>query len=137
MKKRATIPVLCLIAMLLPAIAITGSLTLALGAEPNPDAFTGLAQEYDARTRPVLQQFCLSCHSTEKQEGDLDLERFANLRDVRRGTKVWLKVVEMLDNGEMPPVDSKQPSVEQKLQVRGWVDRYLRTEVLVTLAPSC
>ena len=128
MKKRATIPVLCLIAMLLPAIAITGSLTLALGAEPNPDAFTGLAQEYDARTRPVLQQFCLSCHSTEKQEGDLDLERFANLRDVRRGTKVWLKVVEMLDNGEMPPVDSKQPSVEQKLQVRGWVDRYLRTE---------
>ena len=128
MKKRATIPGLFLVAMFLPAITITGSLTLALGAEPIPDAFTGLAQEYEARTRPVLQQFCLSCHSTEKQDGDLDLERFANLRDVRRGTKAWLKVVEMLDNSEMPPEDSKQPSVEQKLQMRGWVDRYLRTE---------
>ena len=109
-------------------LAITVSSSLALAAEPVSDLFAKLSDEYAAQTRPLLQQFCLSCHSTEKQEGDLDLERFANLRDVRRGTKAWLKVVEMLDNGEMPPADSKQPSVEQRMQLRQWVDRYLRTE---------
>lgn len=92
------------------------------------DLFAGLADEYGAQTRPLLQQFCLSCHATDKREGDLDLERFANLTDVRGGTKSWLKVVEMLDNGEMPPKDSKQPSVEQRRQLRGWVERYLRAE---------
>ena len=43
-----------LVAMFLPAITIAGSLTLALGAEPVPDTFAGLAHEYEARTRPVL-----------------------------------------------------------------------------------
>ena len=28
--------------------------------------------------RPLLKERCLSCHSTEKQKGDLDLERFAS-----------------------------------------------------------
>ncbi len=99
-------------------------------AEPKADHFSGLADEYAGKTRPLLKQFCLECHSTAKQEGELDLERFAKLDDVRRGTKAWLKVVEMLDNGEMPPKDAKQPSTEQRKQLRGWVERYLHAEAL-------
>ena len=60
----------------------------------------------------------------------LDLERFATLGDVRRDTKAWLKVVEMLDNGEMPPESVTQPSSVQHKKLRGWVDRYLQAEAL-------
>ncbi|MDA0589854.1 MAG: DUF1592 domain-containing protein [Planctomycetota bacterium] len=112
------------------ALAVFVSLNCVRAAEPVPDSFAGLADEYRTQTRPLLQQFCLECHSTAKQEGDLDLERFAALADVRRGTKAWLKVVEMLDNGEMPPAESKQPSPEQRKQLRGWVERYLHAESL-------
>src|SRR5687768_12053745 len=70
---------------------------------PQGDPFAGLGDEYAQQTRPLLKQFCLDCHSTAKQTGELDLERFGTLEAVRRGTKAWLKVAEMLDNGEMPP----------------------------------
>ena len=77
-----------------------------------------------------MTQVCLNCHSTAKQKGDLDLERFASLEDVRRDTKVWLKVAEMLDNGEMPPKEAQQPTAAERKQLRGWVERYLHAESL-------
>ena len=76
------------------------------------------------------REFCLNCHSTAKQKGDLDLERFASLKDIRRDTKVWLKVAEMLDNGEMPPKEAKQPTSAERRQLRGWVESYLHAESL-------
>lgn len=115
------------VASLLPVLGSTPS---TLAAEPKVDHFAGLAEEYVTHTRPLLQQFCLKCHSTAKRKGELDLERFATLAEVRRGTKAWLKVVEMLDNGEMPPKESKQPSPAQRKQLHGWAERYLHAEAL-------
>jgi hypothetical protein len=94
--------------------------------------FDAIGSEYTHEIRPLMAQLCLNCHSTSKQKGDLDLEQFSRLEDVRRGTKVWLKVAEMLDNGEMPPKDSKQPSAEQRKRLRGWVERYLQAEALAS-----
>ena len=111
-------------------VLASGLCSMSLAAEPKPDHFAGLADEFTGKTRPLMKQFCLECHSTAKQDGELDLERFAKLDDVRRGTKAWLKVVEMLDNGEMPPKDAKQLSVEQRKQLRSWVERYLNAEAL-------
>ncbi|HEV3302876.1 MAG TPA: DUF1592 domain-containing protein [Planctomycetaceae bacterium] len=93
-------------------------------------AFDAIGSEYAREIRPLMSQFCLNCHSTAKHKGDLDLERFSKLDDVRRGTKVWLKVAEMLDNGEMPPEKSRRPSAEQRKRLRGWVERYLHAEAL-------
>src|SRR5262249_48281846 len=98
--------------------------------EPKEDSFDALADQFQTTTRPVVRQFCLGCHSTEEQEGDLDLERFATLTDVRRDTKVWQKVAEMLDHREMPPRRAVQPTAAQRDQLRGWVERYLRAEAL-------
>jgi hypothetical protein len=94
------------------------------------DPFAELAIEFAEKTRPLMKQFCLDCHSTSEPEGELDLERFATLGEVRRGTKAWLKVAEMLDNGEMPPKDAEQPAVDERKQLRGWVERYLHAEAL-------
>ncbi|MBP89182.1 MAG: hypothetical protein CMJ64_21105 [Planctomycetaceae bacterium] len=97
-----------------------------------PASFDALATEYERDVRPLLKRFCLDCHSSEKKKGDLDLQQFATLAEVRRGTKVWLKVIEMLDNREMPPEDSEQPSPEQQKKLRGWVERYLHAEALAS-----
>src|SRR5438132_11486630 len=46
-----------------------------LADEPKANAFAALADQYEATTRPLLQRFCLGCHSTVEHEGELDLER--------------------------------------------------------------
>ncbi len=38
---------------------------------------------------PLVKWYCLECHSAEEQEGDLDLERFTKLEQVRNAPRVW------------------------------------------------
>ena len=118
----------------LPVVALLLALAVwmpgILAAEPVRGHFEGLADEYLRQTRPLMQQFCLGCHSTAMQTGGLDLEGFATLAEVRGGTEIWLKVLEMLDNGEMPPKYVKQPTPEQRVELREWVKRYLDAEAL-------
>jgi len=93
-------------------------------------AFADLAAEYKKTIRPLLDRYCLGCHSTKKKVGELDLEQFGTLVEVRKGTRSWLKMVEMLTNGEMPPKKSAQPSATQRKLVVSWVERYLDAEAL-------
>ncbi|MDP7276469.1 MAG: DUF1587 domain-containing protein, partial [Planctomycetaceae bacterium] len=102
----------------------------AVAAAEKPASFDALGKEYKVTVRPLLKRFCLGCHSTKQKKGDLDLQRFVTLADLRRGTSAWLKVTEMLDNGEMPPKDSPQPAARQRKTLRGWVERYLHAEAL-------
>ncbi|MEX0586142.1 MAG: DUF1587 domain-containing protein, partial [Pirellulales bacterium] len=95
---------------------------------PTPEPLTKIGEEFPRDVRPVLEKYCLKCHSTEKKEGELDLERFASLADVRKGLRAWQKVAEMLDQGEMPPKDEKQPDADERRTLREWVRRYLDAE---------
>ena len=65
----------------------------------------------------LLQKHCLNCHSTEKQEGDLDLEA----SDFHKEPHIWENVLEQIAMGEMPPKKEKQLSAEEKTQLVGWV----------------
>ena len=40
------------------------------------------AAVFDSQIRPLLKDYCLKCHSTEEQKGDLDLEVFTSLAEV-------------------------------------------------------
>src|SRR5262245_45215084 len=74
---------------------LTGVVSYASATEPpQPNtAFDAVSAEYVRDIRPLMERFCLDCHSTELQKGELDLERFAALTDVRRAPRVWLKVI--------------------------------------------
>ena len=93
-----------------------------------PVSFDTLGAGFERDIRPLLQQYCLKCHSTNLQEGELDLERFVKFDDVRRDPQSWQKVREMLGNGEMPPEESQQPSENQIQLLRSWVGSYLEVE---------
>jgi hypothetical protein len=70
---------------------------------------------------PVLTEYCNQCHSTEKQKGDLDLERFNSPAVVKQHPSVWEGVLDQLGNNEMPPKDKPQLSPEQKQRLTAWV----------------
>src|SRR5262245_4697997 len=77
---------------------------------------------FEGTIRPVVKEFCLKCHSTEKHKGDLDLERFSSLAEVKTHPKVWQQVIEQLSLGEMPPKEKPQPTAAQRERVVAWVN---------------
>ena len=81
--------------------------------------------------RPVLVQYCITCHSTEKQKGELDLERFTSMELVQREPNVWQHALDQFRDGEMPPKDSPQPSAGQMKRLTSWM---LETLDLISMA---
>jgi hypothetical protein len=87
-----------------------------------------LDRELRQRVRPLLDRFYLKCHSGEEPEADIDLQRFSSLAEARRGVSAWRKVADVLDKGEMPPPEARQPKAEDRRALRGWVGRDLDFE---------
>src|SRR6266545_4686277 len=83
------------------------------------------AADYEREIRPLLKEFCLGCHSTEKHKGDLDLERFTSVSEVMKHPKVWQGVVEQLSLGEMPPKEKPQPAEAERVRLLGWANGVL------------
>jgi hypothetical protein len=114
-------------------LLMAGGIALARqGGAVAPPTLQAVGAEYGRAVRPLLRTYCLGCHTTSKPAGELDLERFRALVDVRRDPKVWVKVAEMLANGEMPPKAAKQPSPRERSALIGWVRRYLDAEALAS-----
>jgi hypothetical protein len=93
-----------------------------------PSATEEVSKEFETVTLPTVKRYCLECHSAEEQEGDLDLERFTNLDQARNAPRVWQRVAEMLDNGEMPPKAARQPGDAERARLRRWVGGFLSAE---------
>ena len=87
-----------------------------------------LADQYGTDIRPLVQRYCLDCHSAEKMKGDVNLERFTTAGAVRTDTRLWQKVMRQLREGEMPPEKKAQPSVEERNQLIAWVDQFLAAD---------
>ncbi|MFM8476873.1 MAG: c-type cytochrome domain-containing protein [Planctomycetaceae bacterium] len=96
-----------------------------------PADFTELQQQFRQTQQGVLQKYCLDCHSTAAQQGDLDLERFQSVADIRADVVPWQRVLEVLDDGEMPPAEAEhQPTAAQKTTLRNWVRALLDADAL-------
>lgn len=93
-------------------------------------SFETLSSRFDQQIRPILSRHCLGCHSTEKMEGDLDLEHFTNLTEVRKLPETWRHAREQVTAGEMPPKNRKRPTSGEIATLTGWISDYLRAEAL-------
>jgi AraC-like DNA-binding protein len=72
-----------------------------------------------------LKEYCITCHSTEKQKGDLDLEVFSSLDAVKKHPKIWQSVAEQLANKEMPPKKEPQLTPDAMHHLTSWVSATL------------
>ena len=101
-------------------LVLLGALISLGHAAPVPGA-RALERDFTSRARPVLQEYCLGCHSTEKQKGELDLERFTSFAEFLKHPKVWQDVVDQMALGEMPPKDKPQPSADEREGLLKWI----------------
>ena len=84
--------------------------------------------DYRPEVRVLLERYCFECHSGDEAEGEIDLESFETMEDVRRAPGIWLQVREILESRQMPPRKAKQPTEEELILLQRWVESYLRRE---------
>ena len=76
--------------------------------------------DFERDIRPLLTKHCIGCHSTQKQEGELDLERFTSIDSITKEPTIWLRTLEQLQDNEMPPKDQPQLSEKDKRLLLAW-----------------
>jgi len=102
--------------------ALTSGLLLSVSSLP--------ADDYADKVLPILKDSCLNCHSTKKQKGEVDLEQFASVADVRRSPKVWEAVLEQVASGEMPPKKEKALTADANKVLLDWTHKTLEAVAL-------
>ena len=71
------------------------------------------ADAYQREVRPYIEKYCGACHGDETAKGDLNLLSTTSSRDVIATFRRWNHAIEFIRNGEMPPEDSPQPSIDE------------------------
>lgn len=92
-------------------------------------SFESFEEQFVSAQQLVLQKYCLSCHSADQNQGELDLEQFQSVADIRSNVVPWQRVVEMLEDGEMPPKDAeRKPTASEISSLKSWVQAILHAD---------
>ncbi len=87
-----------------------------------------MADRFEKDVRPLLQKHCFKCHDAKTQEGEIDLEPFTKLADIRKSLRTWQKVLDMLESAQMPPKNAPQPTPDERAVLRNWTRAFLTEE---------
>jgi hypothetical protein len=98
--------VMCLQIFVRSAIAQTSA---------TPDAFID-------QVRPLLNGYCLDCHSAESSEGGVALDHFVDRPSAIAGGRLWVRVLDAIESRAMPPEDAIQPSDEERAAAIEWIE---------------
>lgn len=64
--------------------------------------------------KPLFETYCQGCHGSDKQKGKFRLDDLSySITDIQTAER-WQKVLNVLNAGEMPPEDEKQPPAQLK-----------------------
>ncbi len=104
--------------MLNPAvIAALVVLAMTAFARAGEVATTGpgvTGDEYHTTVLPLLQKYCYECHGEGMDSGDLEMDSYTSLADLRGDTKTWQKVIQYARTQTMPPPKADQPTQAER-----------------------
>ena len=66
---------------------------------------------------PLAEQYCFQCHGPQTQTAGIDLATLVTERPLVRNRETWERVIEALDEGEMPPAGAPPlpPEVRRRM----------------------
>jgi len=82
-------------------------------------AWSPLESESPISANPAgfLQEYCISCHGDEKQKGDRRFDKLDLNFDDDDAAFDWQEILDMVNLGEMPPEDERQPSEDEVMSL--------------------
>lgn len=116
------------IAVILGLSFVTACAPMAPGSGGTELAASGSAdyrtldQRFEEDVAPVLETYCLGCHSGAEPASGLDLARFDGTESIVEGFAVWEHVSERLTKREMPPRQMPQPTDAERELVVSYID---------------
>jgi hypothetical protein len=105
----------------------------AIRAEPAAGTRTG---DFDQQIRPLLDQYCITCHHEGRAKGGVNLDAFTNTVSVFRAPEVWQKLIAKVNSGEMPPDNKPQPSTGERDHLLTWARHAMEVLQAGRLAPD-
>jgi mono/diheme cytochrome c family protein len=84
------------------------------------------AAGYASQVTPFFKAHCLRCHGPTKHKGQITLHDLDGNFSAERELERWELVLEMLQSGEMPPEDERQPSGAERQAIVNWIEAGLR-----------
>jgi mono/diheme cytochrome c family protein len=82
------------------------------------------APAYATQVAPLVEKYCVSCHSPTKKKGGLDLTPYQaqDTDALLRHLHVFQDLAERVESRDMPPDDQPQPTEAEIEALLGWVD---------------
>ena len=110
--------------LLLPALLLGAG--LARGADsPRTDTTPADRALFDKRIRPMLQQYCIGCHSAQNPAAGVNLAAFTDVASIQRDQATWRKVLAQVRGRSMPPARVAQPTNDQRDLLATWIGHTL------------
>lgn len=87
--------------------------------------------EFDRTVKPFLKRYCVQCHGNQSQKGDRRFDKLAATIADDDTLVDFQDILDLLNLGEMPPEDAKQPSDGDRQKVirllTGSIDKFHQT----------
>lgn len=103
-------------------MAVFGALDLGTEVKASSDDSMSIDPSvFDTAVRPFLETYCVECHGSEKQKGDRRFDQLSYPIDNDDLLIDFQDMLDLLNLGEMPPEDEKQPSDSERLEIIDWL----------------
>ena len=83
------------------------------------------ALDFQQDVKPVLEAYCIRCHGPETRTAGIDFQSIGPQGDAAQRRDVWLRVIRVLREREMPPA-GPFPNEAERIAVADWADEALR-----------
>ncbi len=113
---------------LLGASVCTVAGALALAVALNVRSVPAAAGEPERRdpfqkqVLPLLERYCVECHAKGDAEAGIVLDEFTSQEAAVADGKTWIRVLDALEGRIMPPPGERQPTLEERDRITGWIE---------------
>lgn len=89
----------------------------ALGADER-----GVPTDYDRAVLPLLQKYCVDCHTRGTSEGRWAFDGYARHADLVADQRMWGRASQFLASHLMPPAGADAPTAAERRTILAWID---------------
>lgn len=82
----------------------------------------GSVARFNADVLPLLDRYCLHCHSSDDPSGGITLDRFDHPEQLLRDVPTWLAMARTQRHRQMPPSGEDQPEDAERQVLAEWAE---------------
>lgn len=103
--------------------SVRGTGVRAAESDPASQA-TAVRREFNRTVKPLLQTYCVDCHSVDHMESGIRVDHLDG-RLSERTLRLWEAIRRNVSESTMPPEDADSPAATERQAMIAWIDRGL------------